>query len=475
MRVGAAFTREDERMMERALVLAARGLGETSPNPAVGCVVARDGRVVGEGFHTRAGGPHAEAAALVAAGARARGATLYVTLEPCAHHGRTPPCAPLVRDSGVARVVAATRDPHPLVAGRGLAVLRRAGVAVDTGLLAGEAARLNERFLSWARRGRPFVLLKAASTLDGRIATAAGRSKWITSAPQRRQARWLRRLHDAVLVGIGTALADDPRLLPSPRTRRPFLRVVLDSRLRLSPRSRLARTASPRTPVLALCCAPSPSRRRDLERAGVEVLGSRTADALVIDLLDERRSRRSVSVSDSAVAAEYEVIVSVRYGLRDGAGNLLIEPQWLERERVYRADSDNILGSSEERTLLEREMQNELIQQAGGRAHILQADLRDLAQVPTLIKQALAFGPLYALVNNAAIFEPLSLSDTTLEDWQRNLAINLSAPFLLSQAFAAALPPGESGRIVNLLDLFEPGFAPAFALSPSAPSAAHET
>lgn len=262
-------------MMRRALVLAARGLGETNPNPAVGCVVARDGSVVGEGFHARAGGPHAEVAALVEAGARARGATLYVTLEPCAHHGRTPPCAPLVRDSGVARVVAAMRDPHPLVAGRGLALLRRAGVAVETGLLAAEAGRLNERFLSWARRGRPFVLLKAAATLDGRIATAAGRSKWITGAPQRRQARWLRRLHDAVLVGIGTALADDPLLLPSPRPRRPFLRVVLDSRLRLSPRSRLARTASPRTPVLALCCAPSPSRRRDLERAGVEVAAVR--------------------------------------------------------------------------------------------------------------------------------------------------------------------------------------------------------
>ena len=167
MSVPSAFARADERMMRRGLVLAARGLGETSPNPAVGCVVvARDGRVVGEGFHARAGGPHAEVAALVEAGAQARGATLYVTLEPCAHHGRTPPCAPLVRDSGVARVVAATRDPHPLVAGRGLALLRRAGVAVETGLLAAEAARLNERFLSWARRGRPFVLLKAASTRE---------------------------------------------------------------------------------------------------------------------------------------------------------------------------------------------------------------------------------------------------------------------------------------------------------------------
>ena len=258
--------------MRRALALAARGLGETNPNPAVGCVVARGARVVGEGFHARAGGPHAEVGALREAGPRALGATLYVTLEPCAHRGRTPPCAPLVRDSGVARVVAALRDPSPLVAGRGLALLRRAGIAVETGLLAGEAARLDERFLAPARLGRPFVLLKAALTLDGRIATASGRSQWITSPSQRGQARWLRRLHDAVLVGIGTALADDPLLLPSPRTRRPFLRVVLDSRLRLPERGRLARSAGPRTPVLVLSHAPEPSRRRRLEAAGVEVV-----------------------------------------------------------------------------------------------------------------------------------------------------------------------------------------------------------
>jgi len=258
--------------MRRALALAARGLGETNPNPAVGCVVARGARVVGEGFHARAGGPHAEVGALREAGPRALGATLYVTLEPCAHRGRTPPCAPLVRDSGVARVVAALRDPSPLVAGRGLALLRRAGIAVETGLLAGEAARLDERFLSPARLGRPFVLLKAALTLDGRIATASGRSQWITSPSQRGQARWLRRLHDAVLVGIGTALADDPLLLPSPRTRRPFLRVVLDSRLRLPERGRLARSVGPRTPVLVLSHAPEPSRRRRLEAAGVEVV-----------------------------------------------------------------------------------------------------------------------------------------------------------------------------------------------------------
>jgi len=283
----------DATLMRRALALAAKGLGETSPNPAVGCVVARDGRVVGEGFHARAGGPHAEVVALARAGGRARGATVYVTLEPCAHQGRTPPCAPLLVEAGVARVVAATRDPFPLVGGRGLAALRRAGVAVETGLLAAEAARLNERFLTWARRGRPFVLLKAALTLDGRIATAGGRSKWITGPAARRQARWLRRLHDAVVVGAGTALADDPLLLPSPRPKRPVARVVLDSRLRLRPDSRLARTASPRTPVLVVACSPDARRGRALEAKGVEVLvvageGGRVSLAAALEALSAR-------------------------------------------------------------------------------------------------------------------------------------------------------------------------------------------
>ena len=324
MRVPSAFTRADERMMRRALVLAARGLGETSPNPAVGCVVARDGRVVGEGFHARAGGPHAEVAALLEAGTRARGATLYVTLEPCAHHGRTPPCAPLVRDSGIARVVAATRDPHPLVAGRGLALLRRAGVAVETGLLAAEAARLNERFLSWARRGRPFVLLKAASTLDGRIATAAGRSKWITSAPQRRQARVAaapprrgsrRDRHGARRRPAAAAVAPHPSPLPAGG---PRLEAAASSPV--SPRPH----RPPRTPVLALCCAPSPSRRRDLERAGVEVA-----------VVQEEGGRVSVPAALEALASRGVTSLMV-----EGGGEVLgsfLAARLLDQVALFRA------------------------------------------------------------------------------------------------------------------------------------------
>jgi diaminohydroxyphosphoribosylaminopyrimidine deaminase/5-amino-6-(5-phosphoribosylamino)uracil reductase len=259
--------------MKRALGLAALGLGETNPNPVVGCVIVKNGRVVGEGFHERAGGPHAEVIALDRAGSAARGATMYVTLEPCAHLGkRTPPCAPRVAASGLRRLVVCTRDPNPRVDGRGLRRLRNAGVAVTEGVLAAEARRLNERFFLSCRLGRPFVLLKAAVTLDGRIATASGRSKWITSLEQRRAARRMRRLYDAVLVGIGTVLADDPLLLPVPRTGRPFIRVVLDSRLRVPLRSRLVRTAGARSPLWVVTRVKGGRRRRRLEAAGVTVI-----------------------------------------------------------------------------------------------------------------------------------------------------------------------------------------------------------
>lgn len=279
--------------MARALSLARRGLGETNPNPVVGCVVVESHAVIGEGYHSRAGGPHAEVLALAQAGSRARGATLYVTLEPCAHQGRTPPCATAVAASGVRRVVAAMIDPDHRVAGRGLAMLRRAGVAVTAGVCEAEAAALNARFVAAAGRDTPFVLLKVALTLDGRIATATGESQWITSARQRRVARALRRLHDGVMVGIGTVLADDPRLLPSPRVRRPFYRVVLDSRLRLPLKSRLVKSAA-RSPVWVV--APrgaSAARRRRLEAQGVTVVeaGRASRRPPVVEALRALRAR----------------------------------------------------------------------------------------------------------------------------------------------------------------------------------------
>lgn len=266
-----SFPMDDAGYMRRALALAEKGLGETNPNPAVGCVLVRGGRVVGEGYHLRAGGPHAEVVALRAAGARARGATAYVTLEPCAHQGRTPPCAPALVEAGVARVVAALRDPNPQVRGRGLGLLRRAGIALEVGVEEAPARWLNRRFLTAQTRQRPFVLLKAALSLDGRIATARGESKWLTSTEQRRAARALRRLHDGLVVGIGTVLADDPLLLPTPRTRRPFVRVVLDPALRLPPAGRLASSAG-RHPVWVVCRPGADARRRRLEAAGVRLL-----------------------------------------------------------------------------------------------------------------------------------------------------------------------------------------------------------
>jgi diaminohydroxyphosphoribosylaminopyrimidine deaminase/5-amino-6-(5-phosphoribosylamino)uracil reductase len=282
--------------MRRALDIAALGIGETNPNPVVGCVVVKDGRVVGEGFHQRAGGPHAEVIALKRAGTAARGATMYVTLEPCAHRGRTPPCAPLVAASGVRRVVVATRDPNPRVNGSGLRTVRGAGIRVSEGVLAEEARRLNRRFFLSCRLGRPFVLLKAGITLDGRIATATGHSRWITSPEQRRAARRMRRLYDVVLVGIGTVLADDPLLQPVPRTRRPYPRAVLDSRLRIPLRSRLVRTAGPRSPVWVFTRVKGGARRARLEAAGVTVIpvtgsGNRLSPRAVLRALFARGVR----------------------------------------------------------------------------------------------------------------------------------------------------------------------------------------
>lgn len=264
----------DRDSLRLALRLARRGRGETAPNPMVGAVLVRGGRIVGRGFHRRAGEPHAEIVALEQAGERARGARLFVNLEPCCHHGRTPPCVGALIGAGVREVVASMRDPDPRVNGKGFRTLRAAGVRVRVGLLAGEARALNEEFLRSIRSGVPFVTLKAGMSLDGRIATRSGRSRWITSPRSRAAARALRRRHDAVLVGVNTVLADDPRLTAgrgrSPSQRGPA-RVVLDARLRTPPRARLLDGAGGEVIIVALRGAPE-ARRRRLERAGALVV-----------------------------------------------------------------------------------------------------------------------------------------------------------------------------------------------------------
>ncbi|MFQ5488049.1 MAG: bifunctional diaminohydroxyphosphoribosylaminopyrimidine deaminase/5-amino-6-(5-phosphoribosylamino)uracil reductase RibD [Gammaproteobacteria bacterium] len=232
--------------MGRALQLAQRGLYTTDPNPRVGCVLVRDGQVVGEGWHERAGGPHAEVVALRQAGEAARGAVAYVTLEPCCHRGRTPPCTGALIDAGVAMVVAAMPDPNPLMAGKGLQALQAAGIRVYSGLCAAQAAALNPGYVLRMERGTPLVRCKLAMTLDGRTATASGESKWITATAARRDVQRLRARSSAIMTGIGTVLADDPAMTvrpegkEAPAPRQP-LRVIVDTRLRTPPDARILR------------------------------------------------------------------------------------------------------------------------------------------------------------------------------------------------------------------------------------------
>jgi diaminohydroxyphosphoribosylaminopyrimidine deaminase/5-amino-6-(5-phosphoribosylamino)uracil reductase len=236
----------DEEHMRAALALARRGLGSTWPNPSVGCVLVRDGRVVGRGVTAPGGRPHAEVVALTVAGELARGATAYVTLEPCSHHGQTPPCADALVAAGVVRVVVACGDPDPRVDGAGIARLRAAGLEVVVGTLSAEALSLQAGFLTRVGLGRPMVTLKLASTLDGRIATRTGESQWITGPEARRAAHALRGQHDAVLAGVGTVQADDPELtcrIPGYR-KTPDLRIVVDSGLRTRPSARVVSTAA---------------------------------------------------------------------------------------------------------------------------------------------------------------------------------------------------------------------------------------
>lgn len=265
---------DDRRFLARALELAARARGRTSPNPLVGAVLVRDGRIVGEGWHARAGEAHAEAIALRQAGEAARGATLYLTLEPCAHRGRTEPCAPAIAAAGVARVVSALEDPDPRVSGRGHELLRGAGIRVDVGLLRDEAGRLNAEFLHRVRTGRAFGVLKAAVTLDGRLAADGGDSRWITGEPARARAHELRDRYDAVVIGRGTLERDDPRLdVRIPGDRRDPVAVVVDSALSAPAVRSLWDRAKDGAQVIVAATDGAPvDRETALRGRGVEVL-----------------------------------------------------------------------------------------------------------------------------------------------------------------------------------------------------------
>jgi len=266
----AEFFSQDTRRMRHALVLAARGLGNVAPNPAVGCVlVSENGQIVGRGWTARGGRPHAETIALGQAGEAARGATAYVTLEPCAHHGQTPPCANALIAAGVVRIVVAVGDPDPRVNGRGIEMLRAAKIAVTTGVCESEAAEINKGFFLRVRENRPLVTLKIAQSRDGKTIAPPGESRWITGEAARRYGHLLRAKNDAILVGVNTVLADDPELtcrLPGLEDRSP-LRVVLDTHLRLPVQSKLAQTAR-RVPVLVFTAAEGGEALRGL---GVEI------------------------------------------------------------------------------------------------------------------------------------------------------------------------------------------------------------
>lgn len=296
------FSPADYSFMAQALTLATRGLYTTTPNPRVGCVLVKDNRIVGEGWHRCAGEPHAEVHALRAAGKNAQGATAYVTLEPCSHHGRTPPCADALIAAGVKRVVAALRDPNPLVAGRGLDRLSAAGIEIASGLFETEAAELNIGFVSRMVRSRPWLRVKTGCSLDGRTALPDGQSQWITSAASRSDVQQLRARSCAMLTGIGTVLLDDPQLtVRELDTGRQPLRVIVDSQLRTSPDAQILRTPG----VLIACHEADTARAKNLQEAGAEVLVIADSDGRVdLQALLEELGRRGCNEVTVEAGAE---------------------------------------------------------------------------------------------------------------------------------------------------------------------------
>lgn len=302
------WTETDRRLMARALALAAEGMGQVSPGPLVGCVIAvPDGEIVGEGFYVYEKLKHAETYALEQAGARAKGATAYISLEPHAHHGRTPPCTDALISAGISRVVVPIEDPNPKVSGKGFEHLRSAGVEVSVGLLSRDAEQLNEKYFHFMRTGRPFVHLKLAASLDGKIATRTGDSRWITGPESRVCVHELRHEYDAILIGAGTALADDPLLTDrsAKKRRRPLVRVVLDETLKVSPESRLIGSAKEAPILIFAGNRAGASQVTDLESCGVEVVYDSANGRDFRGVLEElgRRLLQSVLVEGGASVA----------------------------------------------------------------------------------------------------------------------------------------------------------------------------
>jgi len=348
-------------MMRRALALARRGLGRTSPNPAVGCVIVKDGEIVGRGYHKKAGTPHAEVHALNDAGTLAQGADVYVTLEPCSHYGKTPPCAKALVEAKVARVFVGADDPNPLVAGRGIAILREAGIEVETGILEAECREVNEAFFKWISTGLPFVILKSALTLDGKTATSSGDSKWVTSAQARQMVHRLRGQVDGIMVGVGTALKDDPQLTCRTPGGRDPIRIVVDSTLRLPLHAALFNPHSS-APTIVATCSRDASRLEALAAHGAEILTCRASDDGRVDLADlwaqlGKRGVQSILLEGGATLAgeavrrglidKFQVYLAPKLlggegmGLFSGAGPaLMAQAHPLERVTVQRVGVD---------------------------------------------------------------------------------------------------------------------------------------
>jgi diaminohydroxyphosphoribosylaminopyrimidine deaminase/5-amino-6-(5-phosphoribosylamino)uracil reductase len=342
--------------MRMALREARKGLGRTSPNPAVGSIVVRDGKVIGRGYHKKAGTPHAEVHALRAAGEDARGATLYVTLEPCNHTGRTPPCTRAILASGIRRVVVGMIDPNPLVAGAGCALLQDNGIEVRAGVLADECRELNYPFIKHITTGLPWVIMKAGCSLDGRIAAADGRSSWITCAKSRAEVHRLRDRVDAILIGAGTALADDPSLTTrlQGKAGKDPLRVVLDGKLRLAPAARMLRQQST-APTWIFCSHQAdPAKVKALEQAGAKIIRVDCGQDGYLDLLQVLQFLGAAQINSLLVEGGSQVHGSfLRAGLVDQVC-LFLAPLFLGGDAVPVVDSLKLAGVQEAKRFVTR-------------------------------------------------------------------------------------------------------------------------